>query len=481
MILVILIDLLLVAMLFYKSSQKGVENALPAFTFFTVLLPENCQIPLPGLFGLTAQRLAVVILLLCFLIFKPKRDLPTNQNSTPLVFLICLQLVWALVSSANSIVPVMSLKKLLSVILEYYAVYFIFFKSISTPATIKRIVTATVVAMAMTTIPGVVEAYTGWQVTSWFPDIGARFGFGNLDEARGIRTQSTFQHAILYGGALAMALPLALYLIATAKSMIQKIFLWMSVLLMFLCLFKTTSRGPWMAAIFGFALVFIFTVRPIQKSMIVIIGLCVLVMVIRPGVYDTITDLYDETTNPDSTVGTSYEYRYALRDVSVKALSLSPIRALTGFGMESFYYLHLEGPFMGKEGHKFESCDSAWIETMIETGYVGLAIFALLLGSAFLRIFWSVFRLPKPDRYLQWIFAVNLIQYYFLMISVAIYGWGQNGFMLWITIAAGLAYPRVAAEREMAPKFAGRDRSALKLTPGLATDERSKRSPIHQY
>jgi hypothetical protein len=452
MLLVIIIDLILIATLFYKSSQKSVENALPAFTFFVVLLPESCQIPLPGLFGLTAQRLAVIILLFCFLIFKPKNDVPANQSSTPLVFLICLQFAWALVSTANSVVPMMSLKKLLSVVLEYYVVYFIFFKSISSTATIKRIVIATVAAMAITTIPGAVEAYTGWQVTSWFPDIGARFSFGNFDEARGIRTQSTFQHAILYGGALAMVLPQVLYLIAVSKSMFQKILLWLCVLMMFLCLFKTTSRGPWMAAIFGFALVFLFTVRPVQKCMLGIIGLCILVMIIRPGVYDTIMDLYDETTNPDSTVGTSYEYRYALRDVSVKALSHSTVRALTGFGMESFYYLNLEGPFMGKEGHKFESCDSAWIETMVETGYVGLVIFAVLLGSAFLRIFRSISHLPKPDRYLQWIFCVNLIQYFFLMISVAIYGWGQNGFILWITIAVGLAYPRVAAERETAPE-----------------------------
>src|SRR5260370_42326843 len=125
MILVILIDLLLVATLLYKSSQKGVENALPAFAFFTVLLPENCMIPIPGVFGLSAQRLAVVILLLCFLLFKPKRETAADTNSTPLLILILLQLGWSLLSTANSIVPVMRLKKLFSVVLLYYVVYFI--------------------------------------------------------------------------------------------------------------------------------------------------------------------------------------------------------------------------------------------------------------------------------------------------------------------------------------------------------------------
>lgn len=446
MILVIILDLLMVATLFYKASQKGVENALPAFAFFTVLLPESCMIPIPGVFGLSAQRLAVVTLLLCFFLFRRDQDGTERPASTPLIFLILFQLAWSLLSTANSIVPLMSLKKLLSVVLEYYVVYFIFYKSISSSNTIKRIVVAMVVAMIATTIPGVVEAYTGWQVASVFPELLARFGFGNLDEARGIRTQSTFQHAILYGGALAMTMPLTLFLISTSKPSLKKKLLWASLMLMFLCLYKTTSRGPWMAAIAGFLLVFCYTVPGIRRAMLVIAAMCVLVMVVRPGVYDTIKDLYDETYDPNNPVGTSYEYRYALKDVSVAALSHDAGRKLWGFGMESFYYLQLEGPFMGKEGHKFESCDSAWIETMVETGYVGLGILLALMGSALIRTFRGILVLPKPDCYLQWIFTVALIQYFFLMMSVAIYGWGQNGYMLWMIIAMALSYPQVVRE-----------------------------------
>ncbi len=207
MILVIILDLLLVATLLYKASQKGVENALPAFAFFTVLLPENCMIPIPGVFGLSAQRLAVVVLLICFFAFRRKPETTVSPSSTPLLVLIFLQLGWSLLSTANSIVPLMSFKKLFSVVLEYYVVYFIFFKVISNTETIRKIVTAMVAAMAITTIPGAIESYTGWSVTSWFPDLGLRFSLG-LDRARGIRTQSTFQHSILYGGALAMILPL---------------------------------------------------------------------------------------------------------------------------------------------------------------------------------------------------------------------------------------------------------------------------------
>jgi hypothetical protein len=447
MILVILIDLLLVATLLYKSSQKGVENALPAFAFFTVLLPENCMIPIPGVFGLSAQRLAVIVLLICFFLFRRKPESTASSSSTPLLVLIFLQLGWSLLSTANSIVPLMSFKKLFSVILEYYAVYFIFFKVISNTETIRRIVTAMVAAMAITTVPGAIESYTGWSVTSWFPALGLRFDLG-LDQARGIRTQSTFQHSILYGGALAMILPLTFYLIATANSKLKRILLWLSVFLMFLCLYKTSSRGPWIAAMLGFVLVFFYTLRPIKKYMFAIIVLCALVMVVRPGVYDTIAGFYDETVSPDNPMASSYQYRYSLRDVSVKAISKSTATELWGYGMESFYYLHLEGPFMGKEGHLFESCDSAWIEAMVETGFVGLGIFFLLLASAAVRGVRSLPSLPKPDRYLQWILVVNMLQYYFLMLSVAIYGWGQNGFMLWITIAVSLAYPRVLPKAE---------------------------------
>jgi hypothetical protein len=48
--------------------------------------------------------------------------------------------------------------------------------------------------------------------------------------------------------------------------------------------------------------------------------------------------------------------------------------------------------------------------------------------------------LPKPERY----FCINcfscLVSCFVVMISVAAYGWGQNGQMLWVVIAMTVSY-----------------------------------------
>ena len=109
--------------------------------------------------------------------------------------------------------------------------------------------------------------------------------------------------------------------------------------------------------------------------------------------------------------------------------------------MESFYDLHLEGMLNGKP-YAFLSCDSAWMELLVETGYVGLGIISLLLATPAWRA-WKDFRtLPRPDRYLSLTLSVAMVTYYFMMLSVAMYAWGQNGYMLWIVIASAMAYSR---------------------------------------
>jgi len=441
MALVILIDVVLLIGLVYLTVSKGLEAALPFFVFVTILVPGESAIPLPGLFGLTTQRFAVMVLIVLYLVFGRRGPVEQRNVPTPLKLLLILNLAWNILSAVESIDPILSAKQLISIIFEYYVVYYIFYRTISTQQSIEKILKAMVASMAATVVFGSIESYSGWSVITWFPQAAYRFTLENEDIS--YRTHSTFPHAILYGGALAMVIPQILYLIAKAQSKARRIALWIMCLPMFLCLYKSQSRGPWLAAIFGCLLVFLLTSKKVRKYMLFIACLSAAVLIIRPGVYDTIAESYAVTFMPEHPKGSSYEYRYALMDVAKTALARSTDRMLWGYGQESFYYLHLTGPFLGKPDHKFESCDSTWIQSMVETGYVGFGIFALMLGTAAWFTLRNVWRLPEPAKFLSWIFFVNLIQYYFLMMSVAIYSWGQNGYMLWFVIAMSMAYPKV--------------------------------------
>src|SRR5207302_1504180 len=179
------------------------------------------------------------------------------------------------------------------------------------------------------------------------------------------------------------------------------------------------------------------------------------VLVMRPGVWETIQDTYAATLDDTTPMGKSYEYRYALLDVARQALARSPARETWGYGMGSFVSLGLEAQFLGRR-YSFLSCDSAWIEFMVETGYVGLLLMAALLLRAAQITFVNFLKFPKPDKYLLLVLFIDMVAFYFAMMSVSTYSWGQNGHMLWMLIAMSMAYiglKRRKMEAAIAPEI----------------------------
>src|SRR5581483_294547 len=137
--------------------------------------------------------------------------------------------------------------------------------------------------------------------------------------------------------------------------------------------------GPWMTAIFGTVLLLLFGTKKIRKDILCIAALCLAVLIARPGVWDTIKGLYENTFSDGTSTGSSYAYRYALQEAAVEHLRKDTNnRAIWGYGPESFFSIRLEGMLLGKP-HLFLSCDNAWVEFLLETGYVGLMIVATLL------------------------------------------------------------------------------------------------------
>jgi O-antigen ligase len=251
-----------------------------------------------------------------------------------------------------------------------------------------------------------------------------------------------FDHAILYGAALAMGITFAMYLLSLVSKRSHRAILWVGLLLMFLNIYKTSSRGPWLDVIIGFLMLLIFGKQKSRRLILYMAALSVAVCLLRPGVWGTINGIYATTFNMETNSGASYAYRYALQDAAVKRLSQNPTsRALWGYGPESFYLVHLEGPLLG-ESHVFLSCDNAWVEFLLETGFVGLSIMVLLLLKP-AWVAWKGYWNGGPvDKHLSFILFVNLVIFYFQMYSVGMYSWGQNGYMLWIVIALVLSQPK---------------------------------------
>jgi O-Antigen ligase len=444
---IILFNLIAVCWLCATVSRKGFEETLPVAAFLLMLFPAESQFHIPGVFDLTTQRVVVITLIVLYFMKGQGEGRGILKGATPLKHLMVLIVVWMLIASANSVVPDVSFKSTLSQCFDFFVPYYIFARTISKAETVEKILFAFVSSMFVCSMFGALELYFGWSVTSIFPPLSHRFdhlGGGDLD--RGIRVQSTFAHAILFGSALALVIPMALCLLETVKTSGRKIFLWSAILLMVLCIYKTASRGPWMALALSLGLLLVLGRGRIRKYLMVIGLLTAFVLIARPGVWRTIADLYYTTLDPNTAQGESYQWRYALLNVAKVELAKSTGRSLWGYGPESFYYLGITTEFLTNgEMHtvKVESCDSAIVELMMDSGYVGLLLMGALLLKASLIALWGYFKTSKSANLFCLLFFVNIAAYCFLMTNVELFGWGQQSYMLWIVIALAVVYPRI--------------------------------------
>lgn len=469
MLIIFLVNIIVVAVLVGIANRRGVEAALPFFAFAVTLVPEECRIPVPGL-SLYTHRLALIVLAILF--FRARAR--TRLRTLPLKRLIILHVVWAAASTLASIVLVTSFKQLLAQVVEYYLLYYIFVKTITDVRTISKICYAMIVAMAVCSVFGLLEIYQHWSVLSLFPaefqvNYGTKSVFYSEMFDRGIRARSTFAHPILFGAALAMVIPLVFYqLTAAGKKWSRKIFLYLALFLMFLALFKTSSRGPWLATGFALCMLTAAAESRIRKRVIGLGVLACLVLVLRPGIAETLVNMYNATFDPSSMMGSSLEYRPVLYRTVRETLSDDPIRAIVGFGLGAFREKGLVLKMPGIPAHRWFTCDSSWVLIWYETGYVGLLILgALLLRPAFLVVR-DLRHLRKRDRYVSLVLLSSLTTFYIVMISVAIYGWGQNGHMMWTMIALSITYTRLKKDELRREKTAPGANALTELEPVAA-------------
>lgn len=448
MILVLSIDVVVIGCLVAIALTKGLERTLPFAAFALVLLPIQSYVPIPGLPDVTTSRLVIITLALLYVVFGRAQSTTRSAGRPALAILILADLAWLALSAANSVVPLVSFKAWLSQALDFFLIYYLFYKVVSSPDTVRRILVGVVSAMAVCSVLGYFEAYHGWTVMQYFPAtinvLGGSSQNAYVDMARGLRIRTTFPHPILYGAALAFAVPLTLYLVKTARSRAGKTFLWASLMLMFMNIFKTGSRGPWVALIVSMALLLIFSRSEARKYIVWLALLSAFVMIVRPGVWDSIKGDYEATLNPDSPEGKSYQYRYEILHLATRTINKDVGRALWGYGPGTFFDLHLQGvhPDTGNS-FTYITCDSTVAELMIETGYVGLLL-AILMLLKMAKIAFSAYRsLPPPYDELSLSFFIVIAAFCFMMTSVAIYGWGQQSYMLWIVFALADALPKL--------------------------------------
>ena len=429
------------------AARRSLENALPVFCFFLVLMPLEARLVIPGLFDFNTMRLSLLTLLVLYLYHGRSNS---NDSALPLKSLMLLNVTWAICSTIYSLSVATSAKQLISQVVEYYLLYFLLVRTITRVSTIYNIVFAMMMAMGICSIFGVIEVYARWSILRIFPqNLWITYNGGvdplYIEWGRGLRIRSTFPHPILFGDALAMSIPLTLYLLSIWERRRDRILLWISLVLMFWAIYKTSSRGPWIATILCGTLLFIMVRNRVRTYLLVIALMAAAVLVARPGVWSTIAGLYESSTDASSPVGSSYLYRDALNNAVKSAVGREPARALFGYGLGTFRELGLDINFLNTV-QRWYTCDNNWALFLYETGYVGLFLIAALLFAALWIAFRTYWQLPPPESYFSGVIFISLSGFFFLLLSVAGYSWGQQGYMAWILISIAVSYSRIVLQ-----------------------------------
>ncbi len=448
--LIVLFLMVLSAVAMISAGTRGTAKALPLFTFLVILMPIRAAINLGSLFDLNMQRLLVVLLVVIYL--KDRESLKDEEGrdlgwlDIPFVKLMLVNFAVMAVSTIFSVNWVVSLKTLLMHATEYYLIYVIFCETITTTEDVESVFNAIYAATVVLALLALVESYVDWNPANYLPNEGGRFlreGGLDIDSDRGYRLKSVFPVSHLLGAAMVLGMTFTCYILSRKDDPGWKATLsWVLLLVMGLCLYKTSTRGPWLAIVVSFAFLLIVSSPRIKRTVAIFGVLTGLLLLVRRGVYLTIERIVISSFDTNTSIGSSYEYRYALVDLARDVLSRDHLRTLFGYGPETFFYLHLKREFLGMQ-YTFLSCDSSWILSAIETGLSGFSILALLLGGIFLYQVYNIRNLSGKLRDMMVCIAAFHLSFLFLMTNVAIYGWVQFGHIYWILAALSVAIVRI--------------------------------------
>lgn len=424
-----LLLIIVAAIVTLRQFRKGIGEGLGAAVFFLVLLPTEVRLPTPGaLPEITAHR--ILLLIAAWKVFG-HRDDGSEHIAVPALGLMIAVAACRAISTVLGIAFAPAFKDFLGFVLESTLFFVVVSKGLRNPGVTQRVAWSVLWALIGVAVIATVEKYTRINVA-------ARFIPGMLDNSKEVT--ATFRHRILLGYSLAMGFPLALGLWKMAQTRRQRIAANLGMILTPAACYFANSRGAWAGMAMAGALMAFVGDRPLRRRLSILGVLAALVLVLRPGVLDTIQSRWEHTKSTDTLKGRSASYRLELWRVAYKHLSRSAERFLFGYGGHATQTMDLgdEFEFGGNAGALgYTSWDSEYAVSLMQFGFVGffmeLALYLFLAKKCF-----ESWRLAPPEiRPLVAGCGAAAAVYLWAMTNVAIFN-PQLKYLFWTVVAIPL-------------------------------------------
>jgi len=180
-----------------------------------------------------------------------------------------------------------------------------------------------------------------------------------------------------------------------------------------------------------------------MRKRLKIFALCgILLLVLKPGVFGTIRNLWEQSMSRDTMKGKSVDYRKILWKIAYAELTKSPSVALFGYGGHSTETLDVSEYFDRGAGGLaaglgYTSWDSQFASNFMQYGFLGFGIEALFYLSILVMTFKAWRASSGIDRELTTACLAAIVVFLWAMLTVAIFN-PQVEYLFLILVALSL-------------------------------------------
>jgi O-antigen ligase len=425
------------AITLWRQLCKDFIGGLSFAVFVWVSMTTFLRISLGGVLPeLTIHRLLLIVVIFAW----SRRHSFSEIRSIPLIGCFAFWIVANVLSLAGTQIDfIMSLKRFLDFVLELFAFYAVASTSLESQEDVRRVLKGAWLGLIFVAVLAVIERYTLFNPVD-------RFIPGYVREDVAWRdVLSTYQHRILLGTAMAMGVPLTFLLRRMHEGAGERFrYTWPAAILFVATCYFAFSRGPWMSLILAAGIMFALGSPKTRKALSIIAVLAVFVMILRPGVLETLGGFAKDTADADSFKGGTFQYRLELWRVAWNQISSSAWRTLCGFGPGAGGAMQIQWDisYRGKT-QTIESWDNHFAYSMFQGGIIGLLATLLLFFTAIKHLWKGWQRSPRELKDIYACLLATAMVQIFMMTNVLIFA-KQLDYLFWAVIACGIAMQRCA-------------------------------------